>query len=422
MRGILLTSFTVGKKEYLCYLVDDKIVYRVKINKKISNNFSKKEKILMDRVFPKLLVSSKSKNDIVKDERLDIIVDNIEDIAIKAEKILVGFFLATALSLGGDLIISKVLPYSHKKIVKELDQNDELSKEEADYFEDCLVILDDNKEYVNQHLIQSRMKDIDCKWYYGFESKSDSLAGFYNIFSNYISVRADSYDTMNDNERQYLTHEIIHSFCPARHTGIALDEAITEQLTSEYLSVESNIYGDQRIYMAALCEIIGTDPLLEFYFGGSTKPIIKELNKIDENDIKAEKLIENIDKTLENSRSFSEYISKENRELINEIYSSLDNYFYIKYGYHMNEDDIMANLFINSRLCDVENKSNIQNIIYPYIGGFFTKSYVNKNGTTGFYYFGEDGEVLKQGIVSTKSVPKKDNAKKLYLKYNISED
>lgn len=422
MEGTLLASFTIGKKEYLCFLVDDKIIYKVKIDGKISNNLSKRERELVDRILPRILISNETNERIINEEKSDLFLEDVERIVGKIEKVMVGFVLGSVLALGGDSALSKLLPYSHKAIVKELDKNDELSEEEAEYIKDCLVILDDNKEYVNQRLVKARMKDIDCKWYYGFDSRDAGLVGYYNGFDNYISVRADSYENMDGKERQYLTHEIIHSFGPSRFEGKALDEAITEQLTAEYLSIESNIYADQRVYMAALCEIIGTKPLLEFYFGGSIKPIIKELNKIEDNSKKAEKLIDNIDKSLESSKTFKEYESDENKKLIEEIYDTLDDYFYIKYGHHMNEDDIMANLFINSGLYDIENKSNIKDIIWPYIGGYFTRSYTNKNGTTGFYYYGKNGEVLRQGIVSQRTVPEKDNAKKLYLKYDVSEE
>lgn len=422
MRGTLLTSFKIREKEYLCFLVDDKIVYRVKSNGKISNNFSKREKVLMDRIFPKILVSNRPKDDIVNFERADLFVDSVAHITDKIQKVLVGFAIGSILTVCVDPALSRIIPYSHNAIVKELDKNEELSEEEAEYFKDCLVVLDDNEKYVNQRLVSSRMKNIDCRWYYGFDSKSSGLEGFYSDFGNYISVRATSYENMDAHERHYLTHEIIHSFVPARLFGRSLDEAITEQLTAEYLSIESIIYGEPRIYLTALSEIIGTEPLLQFYFGGSFKPIKKALNGIIDDDKKVETLIDNMDIALDNSKSFEKYNSEENKELIREIYDSLDDYFYTKYGYHMNEDAVMANLFINSGLCDVENKSYIQDIICPYIGGLFTESYANKNGTTGFYYYGSNGEILKQGIVSQRIVPKKDNAKKLYLKYDVSEE
>lgn len=287
-----------------------------------------------------------------------------------------------------------------------MSNNEDLTEDDIDYL---LNLLTENKDFVDYSFEQKRFQDLVVDQAYEKDEYclQNSLVGYYDIEKNriFVSGQDGSGNLTNEKINSIRNHELMHVCSQFSYKkGNSLCEALTETMSDEYAD-SYNIYDtylNERMCLYSLCEIVDPDSFKEMFFTGSLKPLLKELNKIIDDDALANQLIDDID--LLNKLTNDDYIACKK-----EIYEILSMYYEAKYNIPMEEDMVIMTYlkygnFINNgdvRITNLEPK------------GYFSSDYILKHPNLCYEYetvskynyfdtdynVSEDMKILGYGII-----------------------
>lgn len=307
-----------------------------------------------------------------------------------------------------------------------LQKNTNLSDEEKDEFRKFYKMVEENKEYISSDLIMDVFENVNI--YYVPEEKS-GVKGEHDLVTNNIYLyETTSYEDVKRDEytRTTLYHEIGHEF---QKTGInlghALLEAVNEQISAEYTNSIPEGYIYERMYFYALCELVSLDCFKELKFKCNIEPLINELKKIIDDEELAYELLGNIDcqrnllyelykcKTIDEDEEIRKQIS----DVREKIYYTISEYFYAKYSYPIEEDEIMMSFLCNHALFPYDNLSNVDALHLFHDAKNVFKGYFSKDFKKAFPYV-----IVDFTSESMKHMQQETNINNPYEYYKYIED
>ena len=268
-------------------------------------------------------------------------------------------------------------------LLKAIVDNKKLTDEEKDEVYKIIEIVDDNK-YTNLELSYKRLRnlDIEYKQTRPFYVKEETLGSYYSLI-NQINI-------YEDNEKfNVKTHELIHSIYYKNNETIPtyFKEGMTELLNNEYYSenpfYEDSIYIYEICYVKILCNLLGSDTILETYTKADINILIDELEKITKDKFIASKIAYLDDKQFEKEKvneTDKKYI-KDTLNIIKELMNKK-----IKDTEEIDKDLIKSyeSLYYNIGLYEtcLENDYYKHYINYIEKNGLDEKAYFNKELNT----------------------------------------
>lgn len=414
---MLLASFNKNNKEYVVYLIDNKLVYGYMDNNKMNTDLSNEERNFIDVILSNIIISKDEKNHKkcgilkynnkdfqvmydkvskrkfwyeIKDGKFNIPsfedfnylaskfdvevayenINNVKNNKIYKRLIAGVLVVVTSLSLFYGTYVAKnnssvSIDYSTmtestrlaiENLEMTLDNNDNLTKEEKEFVKSNFDIIVDNIDYVDLELINHRLEDLDFV-YYDYSSN-------YGYASYTNENKLEIYDAKNIEQavskygERTTSHELCHTFTTKfKELGLYIHEGLTEIVAREYngLSLEPDRKGAyvlERSAIYPLIELLGEDVIKSYYFSGEPQVLIDGLTSIINDEDKAYELIGEIDNISFNYfNAFNYYggylsLTKEEKMYIEkEVFSKLNNlmneYYQVKYGHDMVEDEIM---------------------------------------------------------------------------------
>jgi hypothetical protein len=331
-------------------------------------------------------------------------------------------------------LLEKETEFSSEKLAEALQSNPNLTNNEKTFLKDCLVVLDENSQYVEMNEELQRLETLIIKYN---QDAGQGVAGGYAPWDISITLpRIISFNDMSFEQKEILVHEFFHCLSHPDY-GIAggLFEAVTGVLTSEFLGTRCGDYYEVS-QLKILSEIIGPKPILAAYFSGDINYIIKPLKKLIPNEDLAYQLINGINDVYSFSTSlvcgWAELPEDEVRANIaasrittNNI---MDQYFTAAKGYSM-YSDLLCLLYLKAGGDEVGDiclqvDPNVMSCakatdLMPK-KGYFIGAYVKKHPKASLEvycytdYISElfdDGTVLQ--IPQTVNIPIDDNNRKL---------
>ena len=268
-------------------------------------------------------------------------------------------------------------------LLKAIVDNKKLTDEEKDEVYKIIEIVDDNK-YTNLELSYKRLRnlDIEYKQTRPFYVKEETLGSYYSLI-NQINI-------YEDNEKfNVKTHELIHSIYYKNNETIPtyFKEGMTELLNNEYYSenpfYEDSIYIYEICYVKILCNLLGSDTILETYTKADINILIDELEKITKDKFIASKIAYLDDKQFEKEKvNETDKINiKDTLNIIKELMNKK-----IKDTEEIDEDLIKSyeSLYYNIGLYEtcLENDYYKHYINYIEKNGLDEKAYFNKELNT----------------------------------------
>ena len=231
-----------------------------------------------------------------------------------------------------------------------------------------LIDLIEDNPYINKKTAYANLRDLDIINTTREEDIDENTVGRYLPANNTIEIYEEDVD------QNILRHELIHCIFSNSHTFILpryFNEGVTELLVDEYFTenpfVEDTSYPYEITMIKILCEMVGTDTVLETYSTGDMSIIYNKLTEI-------------MDK--ESARDYLDLINKMFEDYIDEGKVSLDDmssflsmtnsYFSLKDGNTFNEAyEYNKELIINMKNDLPENDY----IFYVINNGYYKKAY-----------------------------------------------
>ena len=258
------------------------------------------------------------------------------------------------------------------KILYEIYNNKGIGIEEKSILYDLYGKIKDN-QYIDKNALLDRIRNLKIIFSDRPDFVDDTIMGLYSSNNNVISI----YQDRSSYSEKILVHELIHMiFSDSVNLPKFFLEGVTELLTREYLSYDSDIektYPYEMLIVKIMCEMIGKNAVLETYSKGD----ITLLNKY---------LSDNFISDIINV--FNSYESNEVIDL-NRYYSMIDymnKYFYDKYN-RENDESIITTY---SYYYDLLNLMLRDSSIYEY------NAYINNKGVFYKNYFYTDFEVVDE--------------------------
>ena len=271
-------------------------------------------------------------------------------------------------------------------LLKAIVDNKKLTDEEKDEVYKIIEIVDDNK-YTNLELSYKRLRnlDIEYKQTRPFYVKEETLGSYYSLI-NQINI-------YEDNEKfNVKTHELIHSIYYKNNETIPtyFKEGMTELLNNEYYSenpfYEDSIYIYEICYVKILCNLLGSDTILETYTKADINILIDELEKITKDKFIASKIAYLDDKQFEKEKvNETDKINiKDTLNIIKELMNKK-----IKDTEEIDKDLIKSyeSLYYNIGLYE----TCLENDYYKYY-----INYIEKNGLDEKAYFNKELNTVKK--------------------------
>lgn len=218
-----------------------------------------------------------------------------------------------------------------------------------------LPLLADN-DYINKESFYNTLQNLEIEYIERPDFLKDTVTGTYFFPLHNISIYVAEEDDEND---EILNHEKIHSL----YTNIKnftmphfLCEGMTELLKNEYFSdhpfTELRSYLYETTLVKLICELVGSDTVLESYTTGNVNIIYDKLDSIYGSPGDSEAIISKIDEILDKYYDFDYSFSKEE---LKSLIIKLERYF-IKdktekldgltpYGYLLYDNRIINNAF-----------------------------------------------------------------------------
>lgn len=207
-------------------------------------------------------------------------------------------------------------------------KNEKLDDNEKELLYNLSDVVSDNP-YIDKVAVYNRLKDLDIEYVERPESYNDSVYAIYYYKDNKVYV----FNNEENVNLKIALHELIHSIFTNENT-IKLPkyiiEGTTQLLTDEYFSstpfVEKNTYPYEMTMVKILCEMVGSEKVLEAYTTGNMNVILDELSKVQPKEISNEFL--NDVNIMFNNFSDNIHIPEATYNSISEY---MDKYFSYKY-------------------------------------------------------------------------------------------
>ena len=254
--------------------------------------------------------------------------------------------------------------------------NENLEEKEKKLFYKVTDLLEDNP-YIDKENAYKNLQDIKII-YDPTADYGKNIVGTYLVFKNEIVIINDNKDNTT------LFHEIIHSIYSdsqkKNNLPTFFTEGMTELLTDEYFEekpfVEVSSYPIEIIMVKILCEMVGSDKLLETYAKNDIKVLEDELrNKLGLS--APHELIKAMDNVCAKSKSKEE--NDLNRDL-NNIQGAFFNYFKDRLEEDPSEYELY--LYYQNLLIALKEKSTVDylNDYLKYLNnnGYYVKPYFSK--------------------------------------------
>lgn len=286
--------------------------------------------------------------------------------------------------------------FSIDRVIAAIKENTNLTDEEKEFFVNQNDILIKYFKYIDITDLEEKLRNFSID--YIEENHSTLLGTWKKEDLKMVIYNATSFSNA---DKEIMCHEYNH-VCSKVYMpfGDGLNEAISEVISNERMGNKRDIarksYPGLCAYLKILCEIIGPQPFMAYYYSGNIYNIIDALKEVIPDEDMAIKLIGEIDNVhineteygklytedMENGESTYSSLKKEDikNNVINsdkEIYDLLYKYFYMKHEYLM-ENDALAMIYLSS----FNNNLSIPKIYIENKTG-----YISENGEIGFYNY-----------------------------------
>lgn len=257
-----------------------------------------------------------------------------------------------------------------------------------------LVDLIEDNPYINKKTAYANLRDLDIIYTNRSEDIDESTVGRYVGINNTIEI----YD--NDIDDNILRHELIHCIFYNSHTFVLpryFSEGVTELLVDEYFTenpfVEDASYPYEIAIVKILCEMVGSDTILEAYSTGDMNIICNKLTEIMDKD-SARKYLDLINKMFEDYNKTGKVILDD----MSEFLATTNAYFKVRDGEMNNEAyEYNKELIINMK----NNYSDNDYINYVLNSGYYKKPYFSsklKNEIKKYYLEDDSSKVFENTL------------------------
>lgn len=306
-----------------------------------------------------------------------------------------------------ELVSEAIHYYTCEDIEQAVLDNEYLKEKEKDFILKYFKIIIDNIDYIDLTNLYSSISML--KIYYENENNNnyglgDEIMGAYFYSSNVIRLfTCDSFDKVDE---EILLHELCHCFSyNYSKIGSSISEAITEILSAEYCNDLIKCYQYEKSATYALLELIGKEPILQFYFTGNIDYIKNVLLNIIDDEKLADDLINSIDNITTISNEY--YNSK--KEYKNDIatklhfnnvniYNIIDEYFQKKFGYSINDDEVMQSYLVDSGFSNLRNSQYKEIIPKGYFNEEYIKNHNNVIKTYEYSYYTQERLTIEEAL------------------------
>lgn len=261
-------------------------------------------------------------------------------------------------------------------LVKSILSNDNLNDDDKNIFYGFCSIVQDCK-YLDQENVSNTFKNIKVERISNEEKDSEKILGDYTFSSRKINIYVKT-----DSENKVITHEGIHALFTNNKSfklPYYFREGMTELLSNEYYSddpfYEMNIYPYQVAYIKMLCEMVGSDLVMETFCKGDFSLITNYMDLFNDTEYYAKDILEIFEDgfrcELEHTKSKFSNDSQENarsslKKIYLNIYPNYDNYSSFEYNL-----DLASSVF----------EEDAEEFYFDYINykGIFEKAYFSSN-------------------------------------------
>lgn len=288
-----------------------------------------------------------------------------------------------------ELYITEIEPSTeNSSVLLALDVNENLTEEEKETINKFVNLLNDN-EYLDKESAYKSLKKLNIIYTNRNPKYSDTTMGIYLIDKDLIEIFNKSSET--------LRHELIHCIYSNNKTKFLpdyLSEGMTEILSNEYF--ESNPFQEEKSYpfeiaiTKTLCEMVGSNKVLESFSTGKMSVIEKELeNTMDSKSTK--QFLSNLNSMFTEYSKYG-YVTNTYQE----VYNYMDTFF--TNNYQDDEEKLKIYLY-NKEILKLLNTSDpgTSYLYYlvsngTYVKPYFSSSLKEKYPNTYFinYYEGEN--------------------------------
>lgn len=217
-------------------------------------------------------------------------------------------------------------------------KNNNLNNKEKELIYNLTDVVDDNKN-IDKVSIYNVLKNLDIEYTTRPESYDESVYAIYSYKENKIYI----FGNENELNLKIILHELIHTLFTNEKTinlPKYIIEGVTQLLTDEYFSsipfIEKNTYPFDVTMIKILCEMVGSEKVLEAYTTGNMDIILEELNKSEPEEMNKQ-FLNDINIVFNHFSDKLEIPEGTYNEMIN----YMDNYF--RYKFSKNPD--MLNLY-----------------------------------------------------------------------------
>lgn len=245
--------------------------------------------------------------------------------------------------------------------------NPNLNENEKQMIYSLVDLIEDNP-YINKKTAYANLRDLDIIPNAERKDVDECTVGRYIPQNNTIELYEEDVDN------NILRHELVHCIFYNSHTFIVpryLSEGVTELLIDEYFTeepfVEDSSYPYEIAMVKILCEMIGSDAVLEAYSTGDLRILYNKLCEVMDKK-SALKYLDLINDMFEDYNRNG----KVSLDDMSEFLATTNAYFSIKEGNTVNEAyEYNKELLINMKN---DNSSN-DYIFYVINNGYYKKPY-----------------------------------------------
>ncbi len=172
-------------------------------------------------------------------------------------------------------------------ILKIINDNNNLTDEEKEYFSSYTDFYDEKSKYFNMETLIPSLKELDIEY---LKEDNPEVSGSYNKNTKVIKIyESEKFDEELSN---VLFHEFIHTLTIPNEisdTNAFLYEGMTEAENMKYNNLDYGSYRLLRNYIMELRFLVGERVINNYFYGNDMDLIITELAKIagDEAEAKA---------------------------------------------------------------------------------------------------------------------------------------
>lgn len=277
--------------------------------------------------------------------------------------------------------------------------NKNLNQDQKNVFYGFYSVVDDIVN-INKDLAYDSFSKVTVNYVERDKDVLENVLGDYDYNTCRINIYTD------DKDNKVLLHEGIHCLLynsKSVNLPRALIEGMTELITNEYFSdvpfYEGSTYPLEISYVKMLCELVGTDIVLDACTSGNYSLIYREMDKYNKSDFSSYKVLDIYEDALYNIDNLgSSYYSNEDRRkaynIIGDIYNNRgDNSNSVEFNY----------LHELSSACFEEDATGFFSE-YIFYYGILEKAYVSN--------------YLKKEFPNPVIVPEKDKSHVLVLNNN----